>query len=444
MGAGASAQNNSALTFSSAVVEDEMKKPGDGSDIQLDGAKDEVIRLRKLLKQQLAKERLGNAAIGSLVGNASAMPLEWFYNRDHLMKILGDTEPLFFPNPSCLFFHSDSEEAKANWTKVHTTMGFDPLYGYTVDKAAFPGHYDKTGDLCPSGEMSFMALKAVASLDPTKPIEDPMALAKLYYDAFKQHKGYKPHSLKHFVMHYEGTPHPIKEEEGDDEAKIAEKTKAAAEKAELQKTYPNIGADNTMAESNGKIMPCLTRFGLNDDEEFIINNLATMVRLHYNCDYLKAVKVTRFFARVILRIAKEGKSIVEAIEEVAALPENQEDPENKGSIKFSFDFVKKHLEKSVLESQDEHGLLMFGKPEKVYISRGCMNPHAFVATISICLKCKTMEEALRENILLNGDCSSRAIAIGAIFGAAEGVPEKLLNKFNLKDEAKTMIAANLG
>ena len=73
-----------------------------------------------------------------------------------------------------------------------------------------------------------------------------------------------------------------------------------------------------------------------------------------------------------------------------------------------------------------------------------MNPHAFVATISICLKCKTMEEALRENILLNGDCSSRAIAIGAIFGAAEGVPEKLLNKFNLKDEAKTMIAANLG
>ena len=78
---------------------------------------------------------------------------------------------------------------------------------------------------------------------------------------------------------------------------------------------------------------------------------------------------------MILRIVKQGKSIVEAIEEVAALPENQEDPENKGSIKFSYDFVKKHLDKTVQESQHEHGSLWFGKPEKAHISLGCMNPH---------------------------------------------------------------------
>ena len=443
MGAGASAQNSN-VAFSSAVVEEELKKPEDGSDLQLENAKEEVVRLRKLLQQQLIKERLGNAAMGSLVGNASAMPVEWFYNRDHLKKLLGDSDAIFYPKPSCLFFHSNSEEAKANWTRVHTTLGFDPMYNYTVDKAAYPGCYDKTGDLCPSGEISMYDFKHANTLDQAKPIEDPMALAKLYYDAFQQHKGYKPHSLKDFCLHYEGKPHPIKEEEGDDEAKIAEKTKAAAEKAELQKTYPNIGADNTMAECNAKLMPCLTRFGLNEDEEFIINNLKTMVHLMYNCDYLKAVKTTRFYARVILRIVKQGKSIVEAIEEVAALPENQEDPENKGSIKFSYDFVKKHLDKPVQESQHEHGLLMFGKPEKAMISLGCMNPHAFVATMSICLKCKSMEEALRENAMLNGDCSSRAIAIGAIFGAAEGVPEKFMNKLTRRDEAKQLIAANLG
>ena len=81
MGAGASAQNSNGA-FSSAVVEEELKKPEDGSDLQLENAKEEVVRLRKLLQQQLIQERLGNAAMGSLVGNASAMPVEWFYNRN--------------------------------------------------------------------------------------------------------------------------------------------------------------------------------------------------------------------------------------------------------------------------------------------------------------------------------------------------------------------------
>ena len=88
-----------------------------------------------------------------------------------------------------------------------------------------------------------------------------------------------------------------------------------------------------------------------------------MVHVMYNCDYLKAVKTTRFYARVILRIVKQGKSIVEAIEEVAALPENQEDPETKALSNFHMTLWKKHLDKPVQESQHEHGLLC-SKPEK--------------------------------------------------------------------------------
>ena len=439
MGAGASTTQP---TFSSAIVQEELQKPGDASDVTAENAKDEVIRLRKLLRQQTITEKLGNAAMGSLVGSACAMPLEWFYNREHLKKLIGDTEPNFFPDPSCLFFHSDTEKAKADWTKAHTTLGFDPMYGWTVEKSAFPGYYN-FGDMCPSGDYSLMHFAHTAGLDKTKEIADPMALAKLYYDSLQPYKGYRTHALKDFCMHYEGKPHPIKEEEGDDDAKKAEKQKAAEEKAELQKTYPNIGADSTMAECNGKIMPCLTRFGLNEDEEMIMKNLETMVKLMYNCDYGKAIKTTRFYARVILRIARDGKSIKDAVEEVAALPENQEDPENKGSIKFSYDFVKSNLDKNVQDSQHDHGVMMSGNPEKAYISLGCMNPHAFVATISICLKCNTYEEAMRENIMLNGDCSSRAIALGAIYGAAYGVPDDYKNKFNKKDEATKAIQANL-
>ena len=45
--------------------------------------------------------------------------------------------------------------------------------------------------------------------------------------------------------------------------------------------------------------------------------------------------------------------------------------------------------------------------------------------------------------MLNGDCSSRAIALGAIYGAAYGVPDDYKNKFNKKDEATKAIQANL-
>ena len=110
----------------------------------------------------------------------------------------------------------------------------------------------------------------------------------------------------------------------------------------------------------------LDSFGLNEDEEFIINNLKTMVHLMYNCDYLKAVKTTRFYARVILRIVKQGKSIVEAIEEVAALPENQEDPENKGSIKFSYDFVRNIWTK---QCKNHNMSMWFGNPKSTHIDR---------------------------------------------------------------------------
>jgi hypothetical protein len=101
MGAGASTTQPN---FSSAIVEEELQKPGDASDVAVENAKDEVIRLRKLLRQQTITEKLGNPAMGSLVGSACAMPLEWFYNREHLKKLIGDTEPNFFPDPSCLFF----------------------------------------------------------------------------------------------------------------------------------------------------------------------------------------------------------------------------------------------------------------------------------------------------------------------------------------------------
>ena len=83
------------------------------------------------------------------------------------------------------------------------------------------GCYDKTGDFCPSSEIGMYDFKHANTLDPTKPIEDPMALAKLYYDAFQQHKGYKPHNLKDFAYIMKANP-PNQEEEGDDEAKIAE------------------------------------------------------------------------------------------------------------------------------------------------------------------------------------------------------------------------------
>ena len=120
MGAGASAQNSN-VAFSSAVVEEELKKPEDGSDLQLENAKEEVVRLRKLLQQQLIKERLGNAAMGSLVGNASAMPVEWFYNRDHLKKLLGDSDAISTQNRPAYFFTVTLRRQR------QTGPGFTPL-----------------------------------------------------------------------------------------------------------------------------------------------------------------------------------------------------------------------------------------------------------------------------------------------------------------------------
>ena len=58
MGAGASTTQP---TFSSAIVQEELQKPGDASDVTAENAKDEVIRLRKLLRQQTITEKLVNA-----------------------------------------------------------------------------------------------------------------------------------------------------------------------------------------------------------------------------------------------------------------------------------------------------------------------------------------------------------------------------------------------
>ena len=133
-------------------------------------------------------------------------------------------------------------------------------------------------------------------------------------------------------------------------------------------------------------MPCLTRFGLNEDEEFIINNLKTMVHVMYNCDYLKAVKTTRFYARVILRIVKQGKSIV-GYQEVARIARKSRGPRKQRLYQIFIWLVKKHLDKQC----KNHSMSMAcwcSKTRKSTISLGCMNPHAFVATMSICLKCK--------------------------------------------------------
>eukprot|EP00286_Rhodomonas_abbreviata_P006512 CAMPEP_0181317490 /NCGR_PEP_ID=MMETSP1101-20121128/16497_1 /TAXON_ID=46948 /ORGANISM="Rhodomonas abbreviata, Strain Caron Lab Isolate" /LENGTH=320 /DNA_ID=CAMNT_0023424889 /DNA_START=201 /DNA_END=1163 /DNA_ORIENTATION=+ len=83
--------------------------------------------------------------------------------------------------------------------------------------------------------------------------------------------------------------------------------------------------------------------------------------------------------------------------------------------------------------------LDFMEPDPIsHFGKSCSLPGAFQGAVSLMRDATSYEEVMRKNILAGGDSCSRAIWIGAVMGAAYGVPETWKSKVSRMDEIERL------
>ena len=427
MGAGASVNNPS--------LAEELQKPLDASDLTTpEAATEEVKRLRALLASESKNaekfnERLTNACMGALVGNASCMPTEWFYLEDKWTAFLADADPLFYPKPSSIWFH-DGTRTEEEYNKLVPCNMEYVLKWCTLEGTSYPGHY-KFGSCCPTGEVMLGMLSLLAKKDPKASV-DGMEWAKDMQAYYKAYTGRPSHSMTEFLKNMDG---PGEEAPGADvpeeEAKKAEEAKQAA--LEKQTVWPKMGADNTMAECFAKIVPAVMRYG-RGGLDLLLKNVEVIVRTQQNCADSKAVLVSQFLAQMLFLVAG-GTGVKDAYAATCKTSPTM----SSEVIQKAVEFVNGSLDKPLIDCAKAYGTSVHGE-EKHFIAKGCMNPHAFILVLNSCLRNTSFEDAMRENARVSGDSSERGIAIGAILGAASesGIPEALLAKCTDAENTKAL------
>ena len=118
-------------------LENELKKPMDGSDVATprgESAKNEVIRLRKIFYEQSRTSRLESAVLGAFLADAASQALQWNYQiHPDKMEIVqqeeGQSSPiLFFPpsEQSNRFFNS------TKYPNYYNQGSFSPFGDYGI------------------------------------------------------------------------------------------------------------------------------------------------------------------------------------------------------------------------------------------------------------------------------------------------------------------------
>ncbi len=83
-------------------------------------------------------------------------------------------------------------------------------------------------------------------------------------------------------------------------------------------------------------------------------------------------------------------------------------------------------------------LMEFGreiKPSFPAFGLACPNPQATIGALHVVLTAASFQAGLTANCLVGGDTCSRATIVGAVLGAAFGVPGELAGKLKVPDLA---------
>ena len=133
-----------------------------------------------------------------------------------------------------------------------------------------------------------------------------------------------------------------------------------------------------------------------------------------------------------------GSSVAEAFDAAAAATT---DPVIAKAVAFVKD--PENLKKSMYDFTIAYGTMLMGEGKGVY-ALGCMNPHAFGVSLHAILNAASYEDGVLANTKLSGDSCGRGVFVGAVLGAAFGVPDALAAKLHRLDEKKAAIDACMG
>lgn len=198
------------------------------------------------------------------------------------------------------------------------------------------------------------------------------------------------------------------------------------ENVQAGKAYPDSGADDKQAQCFGKVPVAVLRYKA-DGVDVVLKNLEVLVRTHQNTDL--AVDSATVLARLLLNVI-DGQSIADAW---SSAKEHLPD-----SLKDAVSLVEKSLDKSAYDMLMAYGATQY--PDKPMMALSCLNPQAFMGALHSILTAKSYEEGVKANLTAWGDNCSRGTAVGAILGAAYGVPESYSAKFNGKDRVVALLS----
>jgi len=165
------------------------------------------------------------------------------------------------------------------------------------------------------------------------------------------------------------------------------------------KVFPNCGADDSQANSLVKVAVAVSKFQGRDDWA---QHVEDVLRVHQNNDV--ALKFGMAAAHIVHHILNSENATVRDSLDWAVGPLSPLDSEAKTTIETAINFGK--------DKSSEEAASVFGS--------SCSLPGAFSVCIHLLSKEVSYETAVRENILAGGDQCSRAVFLGACYGAVGG------------------------
>jgi len=209
---------------------------------------------------------------------------------------------------------------------------------------------------------------------------------------------------------------------------------------QTKQTYQQVSQNTPLSDiggmSNAMALRSAASYGYFDNEEDVAHAARTMMFTHRETTALDGGE---FFARVGFRVIHQGLTPQQAIEDVAKTMS----PFIREKVQQGLDKVREATDPSQPLSQegayvDDKALTSMarlwdvGRSEPIKVGKASPTEGVLPGSIYFIVKYNDLFEAAKANAMVGGDSASRAVAIGMVLGAhqgLQGIPQPLRDTF---------------
>lgn len=208
---------------------------------------------------------------------------------------------------------------------------------------------------------------------------------------------------------------------------------------QTRQTYQQVVGGTPLSDlggmSNAMALRSAAAYGYFDKEQDVAHAARTMMFTHRE---ETALDGGEFFARVAFRVIHGPMSPLDAIKAVAS----ESSPFIQEKVSQALDKVAEASDPSSSLSKEDFvddlaltsmaRLWDVGRSEPIKVGKASPTEGVLPGSIYFVVKYNDLYEAARANSMVGGDCASRAVAIGTVLGAAqglEGIPPRLQATF---------------